>query len=420
MNTVEKLVQRDRCIPGLATILAPGRLAETVNARLGATKIDDIEIDYIRYKPGMNCIARYSMSVGGARLNAYAKAHGPDARSKLDKAVKRATSESLLGPGRLPLDEERIVFSVFPNDAKLKALQALSAQTKKERLLQRVFGPDSRWQAGELDQSLNYKPERRYVARLRLTSGELALLKFHTRQGYQRALRSNRPANIIGHSQRRSVIAHSWLEGRTLRELSGAGQVLPHHITAAANALADFHNGSPETGLPVDRAAQIKMIEALGEQAGFLLPSLRYRATRAAARLADGITSIDSIQLPVHGDFYDKQVVINGTSAALIDMDSARLDDPLVDLGNYAAHMERLCLSGGQSPGETRQHLLTLMTSYESAGGAVSESRLRHFLAVGLFSLLNQPFRDFEEHWPETMDRILCRIEGLVEGEKAI
>ena len=420
MTAVDNLVQREQRIPGLATILAPDRLANAVHARLGCRTIDDIRLDYIRYKPGMNCIARYVMQVQGVSVSAYAKAHGPDAQCKLEKAGTRAASESVLGPGRVLIDKEGIVFSVFPNDAKLKAMQRLAEGAQRERLLQRVFGTDSPWQEGELDQSLNYKPERRYVARIKLSSGELALLKFHTRQGYHRALRNHGAANIVGHSSRRGVIAHRWLAGETLRDLGNAGRILPHHIAVTASALAAFHNGSPDVGVPSDRVLQIKAIEALGTQVGFLLPGLQSRAAVVAAKLAASLAGLETVHAPVHGDFYDKQVVIHGSSAALIDMDSVRLDDPLVDLGNYAAHLERLCVSGGQSRDQIRQHLLTLTSSYLSAGGAVRESRLRQYMALGLFSLIHQPFRDFEEHWPEKMEQILSRVEDLIGGEQVI
>lgn len=420
MTATDKIVQRDPCIPGLATILAPGRLADAVNARIGPEKIDDIKIDYIRYKPGMNCIARYSMRVLGSNVNAYAKAHGPDAPAKLEKAVNRDATESVIGPGRIRLDRDRIVFSVFPNDSKLKSLQSLAAGDKRERLLRRVFGKDSLWQKAEFDKSLNYKPERRYVARIKRVGGEMALLKFHTREGYQRALANHRAANILGHSPRRAVIAHRWLEGETLRDLANAGRILPDHIAATASALAEFHNEPIDVGAQSDRRLHAAAIEALGAQVGFLLPRVRSRAVRVAKTLAAWLIDLETDVSTVHGDFYDKQVVINGRSAALIDMDSVRLDDPLVDLGNYAAHLERLSFRGGQPITQARQHLLAMVSNYESAGGAVDEARLRYFLAIGLFSLINQPFRDLEEQWPEKIEQILCRIESLVGGEKAI
>jgi thiamine kinase-like enzyme len=417
MNFVESLAKRDDGIAGLETILTPEKLAESVHTSLGRATIDDIRLDYIRYKPGMNCIARYVVKAGGQAINAYAKAHGPDASCKLEKAEARRTSETALGPGRVLLDDKSIVFSVFPNDSKLKAMQALAVDEEKQRLLRRVFGANSLWQEGEFDQSLNYKPERRYVVRIKHPRGDLALLKFHTFQGYQRVFNNQQSANVIGHSKRRGVVAHRWLVGDTLRDLSNTGGLKAHHISAAASALAAFHDGSTENHDLPDRSIQFGAIDTLGAQIGFLLPQFRTQANRIARKLGAWLAAQEPVISSVHGDFYDKQVVIRGDEAVLIDMDEVRLDDPLVDLGNYAAHMERNVISGRQSCVHYQDHLRTLVAAYESERGAFSETRLRHYVALSLFRLVHQPFRDFENCWPERIQEILERVENLIQGE---
>jgi hypothetical protein len=420
MSAAENLAKRDIGIAGLRTILAPERLAEAVHARLGRATIDDIRLDYIRYKPGMNCIARYVVKAAGQKVNAYAKAHGPDAQCKMEKAELRRTSETPIGPGRILLDNESVVFSIFPNDSKLKAMQALAVEEEREKLLRRVFGAGSLWQYGEFDQSLNYKPERRYVARIKHPSGDLAILKFHTPQGFRRALSNQQAVNVIGHSQRRAVIAHRWLDGDTLRDISNSGCLRPHHIVFAATALAAFHGGSTENHALPDRSAHLDAIHTLGVQIGFLLPHLGARAIRIAQALGAWLAAEEPVFSPVHGDFYDKQVVIRGKEAVLIDMDEVRLDDPLVDVGNYAAHMERRVISGKESSGQCQQHLRTLVSTYELQRGAVSEERLRLYLALSLFRLIHQPFRDFEKCWPERIQEILERVEKLIIGEQVI
>jgi aminoglycoside phosphotransferase (APT) family kinase protein len=417
MNAVENLAKRDEGIAGLGTILAPERLAESIHARLGRATIDDIRLDYIRYKPGINCIARYVVKAGGQTVNAYAKAHGPDAPCKMEKAGIRQTSETVLGPGRILLENESVVFSMFPNDSKLKAIQALAVEGAKERLLRRVFGRDSLWQEGDFDQPLNYKPERRYVVRIKHPSGDLAILKFHTPQDYQRILSNKHTSNVIGHSGRRAVFAHRWLAGDTLKDRCNSGRLRAEHIGAAASALAEFHNGTTESHAATDRSIQLSAIHTLGAQIGFLLPRLRTRASRTAKALGSWLAAEEPIFSPVHGDFYDEQVVIRGKEAILIDLDEVRLDDPLVDLGNYAAHMERDVISGRLSSVQCQQHLRTLVSAYESERGGVSERRLRLYVALSLFRLVQQPFRDFEQCWPERIQENLERVENLIEGE---
>jgi aminoglycoside phosphotransferase (APT) family kinase protein len=229
-------------------------------------------------------------------------------------------------------------------------------------------------------------------------------------------LRTQRPAGVIGHSERRAVIAHQWLAGDTLRELTAAGTLTTRHLVDAARALARFHSG-PRDKLPLpDPGAQANVIASLAAQIGFLLPDLRSGAARTATALTAWLANQQPVYLPVHGDFYDKQVVIRSSGAALIDMDEARLDDPLVDLGNYAAHLERGVISTRVSRAQYRQHLGALLSGYESELGAVPGQRFRHYFAIGLLRLALQPFRDFEASWPENIRHILWRIEDLIDG----
>ena len=420
MNAVQNLVQRDRDIAGLATILDPERLANAVQAQMGEALIEDLRLDYIRYKPGMNCIARLVVRIADRSVSAYAKAHGPDAKCKMQKATIRTVSETEFGPGRILLDDEKIVFSIFPNDAKIRAMQSLADERRRVKLLSHVFGKDCRLHDVEFDQSLNYKPERRYVVRLKRSGADFALLKFHTRQGYHRALCNQPVANVIGHSERRGVIAYRWVAGETLRNISRSGKMEHCHINATARALAEFHSGATDTMALQDRTAQIDAIESLGAQISFLLPHLQARVVRAARRLAVWLQDHKPVHSPVHGDFYDKQVVIRDEGAVLIDMDEARVDDPLADLGNFIAHVERQVVSGTLSACECQQQTEDLVSCYRLHKGVVSEPRLRHFVALGLFHLLHQPFRDFEESWPEKIQEILMRVEELIGGEEII
>ena len=414
MKAVQNLVQRDHRIAGLGTILDPERLVSAVHAQLGRAVIDQARLDYIRYKPGMNCIARYVVRVADKTVNAYAKAHGPDAQCKMGKSSIRKASDTTFGPGRILLDDENIVFSFFPNDAKIKAMQSLVDEGKRERLLSNVFGQDRRPDNVEFDKPLNYKPERRYVVRLTRGGTDFALVKFHTRQGYHRALCNQPGTNLIGHCERRAVIAYRWIAGETLRDVCISGRMEPFHIDATARALSEFHSGATEAMALPDRSAQIDAIESLGAQIGFLLPHLQTRAVRVARKLAAWLDNHRPVQSPVHGDFYDKQVVIRDNGAVLIDMDEARLDDPLVDVGNFIAHMERQVVSRVLSRSQCQQQTEALISSYRHYGGVVSEPQLRGFLALGLFRLLHQPFRDFEESWPERIQEILTRVEKLI------
>lgn len=414
MVSTDDLTRRDMRIPGLSLLLNPDRLADALHARLGKSPIEDIKPGYLRYKPGMNCLARYQIQVGGRWFSAYAKAHGPDRVEKLKKAAERPSVHSVIGPGRLLLENSGVVFSTFPNDAKLPTLLRLQDEASCNRLLERIFQPESGWRGSRIKRVLNYKPERRHVIQVLRADGEAALVKFYTRSGFARA-RAVRPAtSCIGESERRGAIAYRWKPGNSLRELAATGELAAEHLAATARELAAFHAGDREGLLRPDSAVEAKKIAALGEQIGFLLPALHKRAMHIATDLIVWLNHQPSLHKPVHGDFYDKQVIVGEGETSLIDFDGARLDDPMVDLGSYRAHLEYRAISDGMRASAADQQWQTLASAYEQAAGHVSEKNLGKYVALGLFRLIHHPFRDCEEEWQEITERLLARTERLL------
>ena len=59
-----------------------------------------------------------------------------------------------------------------------------------------------------------------------------------------------------------------------------------------------------------------------------ILPELAGQATELAGELRQWKLEQAVALVPVHGDFYDKQVLVNAKGLALIDSDNAHLGDP--------------------------------------------------------------------------------------------
>jgi len=425
LSATSDLIQRDSGIPGLGLMLDPARLLAGLQGQLDISKVDDIQLNYLRYKPGMNCLARYELRVQGQTIHAYAKSHGRDAASKLDKAMERPVVDSILGPGRVVLESELIVFSTFPNDAKLPSLQRLGETAYRQHLFRRVFDEDSEWQGCELANVLNYKPERRYVVRLKREDGASALAKFYTDSGFGKAriisrrMSSDSNGNrqypeIIGHSKKHAVIVYRWWPGDSLRGLDSDGKLSMPDVAETARVLAEFHASGPADLLAADPSRRAERLSALAEQAGFLLPHLRQRALSVAQGLIKWLDGQPLVNHPVHGDFYDKQVIVDSGNVRLIDLDGARLDNSLIDLGNYVAHLERHAVNDGKDGSQIEMHKQALLTAYGQSAGPVSATALDKYTALGLFGLIHHPFRDLAENWPAQTELLLQRVESLL------
>src|SRR5688572_22960347 len=109
------IVQRDVALPDLALLLDPGRLLAAIRRTLGGRRLGVPSITYLRYKPGVNCLAACSMDVDGEAVHFSAKALRREAGNKLQKLMMRSAVNGPLGSGRFVLVDTSVVVSVFPN-----------------------------------------------------------------------------------------------------------------------------------------------------------------------------------------------------------------------------------------------------------------------------------------------------------------
>ena len=341
------LIRRETSIPGFGHLLHSSRLAALLESAGGISDMQDLRLDYLRYKPGMNCIARFEILAGGEWSYGYAKAFGADADIKLQKAREQADWSSPLGPGRIMLDTEQILLSFFPNDAKLGSIGRLAEHQSREELLSRIFKSHSGWDEAEFT-PLNYKPERRFVARFTNLAGDCAAVKFYSSaefkkvRKYRKRLRDTEGVRIptwIGGSKAHRVLAYAWLPGLTLRSHITDRKLAA--VEATGEAIAHFHNGS-QPGLKRRKPKEIaSSLRALAQELAILLPEIQDPANKLARQLAHWWLHRDRPRIPIHGDFYDKQVTAGDGGVALIDIDNAQLGDPLSDIGCFIAHLER-------------------------------------------------------------------------------
>lgn len=176
----------------------------------------------------------------------------------------------------------------------------------------------------------------------------------------------------------------------------------------------EFHTGA-FTGLsPPAPGVQAERIIALAEQAGFLLPHLSQKSMEIAQNLIHRLNAKVPDMRPVHGDFYDKQAVIHNGNVRLIDLDSARLDNPLIDVGNYIAHLEKRAVALRLDPAGVKQQKEGLVNAYQQWVGHLDMESLDNYIALGLFRLIHEPFKDWAGNWPEQIEQLLGRVEDLL------
>src|SRR5207249_10456974 len=171
-----QFVRRDSALPGLATMLDPEAFAGALAPIIPAIGPCSARIEYVRYKPGKNCIVAYRVGVSGMEVKLYAEAHPAFRRSP--------PAPRPLGPKRIVLQEAAITVSTFPTDGKLKAVAELVDPKSRSRVLREVV-PERPDLWGGILEDLRYMPERRYVAQLLAGAAVQASLKVYVEREYE-------------------------------------------------------------------------------------------------------------------------------------------------------------------------------------------------------------------------------------------
>ncbi len=417
------LIERDRKLPGLATVLAPEAFLAALRLLFPEAEPKAAQPVYVRYKPGTSCLVGYQLEVGGERVFLYARAHRFDAQDKLRKAHQRASIPGPFGPGRIVLTQKASLISVFPNDSKLKALALLADEHGQKRLF-RPFTPEPAGWRNTSVHTLRYKPERRYVCQLRFSDGASAVLKFYTAAGYQAAsnnaaaFESRGPLRIarrIGHSARHCILAFEWLPGQLLSEALSDPDLKFERLATVGAALACLHNQIFTGLVPLAREAEASSLLALAEWLSFVCPHLARRANSLSRKLVTRLMQKLPVKRPTHGDFYAKQILLADDTVAILDLDEAVLADPAADVGLFIAHLERDALRGTLAPDRVEPISQMLIEGYCRAARDLLAGHIALYTAAALFRLAPDPFRHREPDWPERTEALLERAEQILD-----
>ena len=415
------LARRDAAIPGLATVLD----AEAFLAALGRAAPDrdlrGAQVDYIKYKPGTYCRAAYRVEANGAQCDLEVRACRPaDLASRVAEAGEPAVPGPL-GSGRIVLHDLSVLVTVFPNDPGLPQVPLLTDGARRTPLIRDLLPERPDLWEGEI-RTIRYWPGRRYSAELRAGAAR-ALVKAYTRKGFRQARRNAevfrsfdrlRVARPLGYSETHRMIAFEWLPGRTMADLCTGPEIDRDAIVAAGAALAALHAQPPDSLECWTRQDEAAYLGSLAAELGFICPHLAGPAEGIARRLAEWLETAPVVHLAVHSDFSDTQVLINGSDAAIVDLDSARCGDPADDLGGLLAQMECYALRGKMARERVALIADALLNGYQHSQHGTPVNRIAPYTAAGLLRRARFAFRARKPDWPSVTEQTLQRADLLL------
>jgi len=412
------LIARDPELPGLAVLLDDERVRAAAAEAFPDLSLRSARRTYTRYKHATNCLCLFEVErADGERELLTGKTFSAATSHKREKVLRTIRA----GNRHAALAEPALEFTRLPFDPKLPSLQPLFDPATRPALLEDVFPDDPARHRSEVE-LLAYKPERRAVTRLVDERGREVSLKVHSERRHEESSRKlirfvsrgdlrlpRRVASSSGHG----IVVGEWLEGDLLADALTAGHVdadALERVGAALGALQDQDPQHLELTWPQQRAAAtLAMAEALRR----LDPDLGDRAAPIARHLAARLEAEPVDAVPIHGDFYAKQVLLTPDSVSFIDLDAAARGGAYDDVGSFLAHLDREVVRGHltrEQAGVAGESLLAGLgrgTGQLPAGGPA----LRH--AAALFGLLGDPFRRNEPSWIERTHALLDQVEQL-------
>lgn len=408
-------IRRDPAIPGLGLLMDLPALLDVISDEAGLARLDGQGPDYIRYKPGRNCLASYRITSGGREWRIHAKAHAWDAPEKLRKASARPAGSGPWGPGRVILCRHALEISAFPQDNKLPALPKFADDAWRSTFLG-TRDPD--WSADPSAgcRTLAYKPERRWVADVRVNATVRGVLRLHSQASFD----SIRPAGTPPHSgealrvapprvlsRSRCAVWTDWMEGESF-----TGEWLRSSPLDAwrslGYALAEFHSQTPasvprrETPHPLSRLAELNRFLK------FILPGSASLLGSVAERLQQCLPPSEAAPVRLHGDFAPSQVLRGprGT-VAFLDLDESRPGEAAEDLGSFLSSLDVAVVRGTLALHRVEAIHEALIEGYHGRLPEFPAHALPFHRCLGLYARLPEFFRGGEPDWADQTRRTL-------------
>lgn len=430
---------RDPAFPQLPVILDAGAMQERFQALPGfdGLVIEQCAVEYVRYRPGMDCLAGYRLRVRGpdgdagdqvltGRLSADPSAV-PTAR------FYKMRGRPAYGPPCAYLPDLGMVVTAFPNDRVIRRLDRLWRPRSLHRTLERAVpglqdGACSVPLRGIRVELMSYKPERRCLVACRLdvhhpASGERTrwslLGRMYADESGAEVYRvmqvlSNLKdaggftvgvARPLGYDADTRTLFQSRERGQPLSGVLGTPDGV-RRLPEVAAGLASLHLGPVQVGRQTDPLGELESFYRLGRAAA-AVHSPATRLSAVIARLGQRADHVRGTPVAVHGDFTPDNVLAHGRTITFIDFDWAAMGDPASDVASFSGSLGQL---GADGIGTLAGAEAEFCRMYERRNPFERfEERLRWYRALFFVKRSLEALWSLESGWRDRMERY-CQL----------
>ncbi|MDX6359282.1 MAG: ATP-binding cassette, subfamily er 10 [Nocardioidaceae bacterium] len=383
----------DPVLTGMPHLLDPHEMAPLLAGVLGESRVPDVRVTSVRYKPGDNVVVQYDVGTAGGWSTAVAYANGQsdlEAKSgrRRNSRLVRQLGDRVTAPRPLAyLPEVAALVQWLPLDVRLPILSEPGSRLA-HRLLKHglIDGGDSE------PELLRYWARRRAVLRL----GEHVLKVYRHPGDFAEARRGLRASGALRHVRTAPFQAAIASQRVTVQGLlpGQSPSLRPRASGAAGEVLAALHS---DVVLPLHSMSPKRILGKSVVRAGFvaaLLPELRGELDALLCELRDR-TPVGLQRVTAHGNFHAGQLLAGPDGLALIDLDRLCIAAPAYDLASFAAHV-----AYGHAD---EMELVTATLDSLLAGYGSRPAGLAWFLATCLLRRAPVAFRYQDEQWPDAV-----------------
>jgi hypothetical protein len=386
----------DSAVPELGMLLAKG-VPAPLQAALGSEGVTvvDSRPTQVTWEPGRSVAVRYQAALRGAGL---------------DGTEQLVATAGHIPSGALVVESERFSVGVWrvPHDPKLPGLPAAVDQRRVTELLTDLGAPETRVST----RLRAYRPGRRAVVEGR-GSRHSIYLKVLRRERVELLHRHHLHLSphlpipeSMGFSSELGIVALQTLPGITLRNaLDDQSVALPNPAS-----LADYLQSLPSPIFEHRAPSAMGRLPAISRFLRELIPEHSHRLEALSRNI--GEDPLDE-RVPVHGDFYEAQVMVKDARVVgILDLDTYGWGHPADDLATMIGH-----LSVWQSLSRQTERVRSFgQKLLRHADQRVDPADLRRRVAAVVLSLAPGPFRVLLPDWPEETERRISLAERWIES----
>lgn len=386
-------------IPSVSILLAepvPGPIAAVVEAAGGS--ISDCHPTQVTWWPGSSISVRYRVAVEGGEMAGI--------QDLVAVGGRIPAGAALVGDGSDQVGVWRV-----PYDPALPGLSAALHDDSARQLLTDLGAAD-----GPVTTRLRaYRPGRRAVVSVDGPAQGIYLKLVRPKrieqlhQDHKRLPQELPVPRSLGYSRELGVMALQAMPGRTLRDVLES----PDLALPSPGLLTDLIVSLPAPDSDRVNRSIIERVPALADLIHRISPEQAEEVDRFVHDL--GEEDVDELA-PVHGDFYETQVLVeDGSVVGLLDVDTYGLgrrgDDPGVMLGHLA-----LWQTMSSQPERVRSYARSLLDLWDQI---YDPADIRRRAAAALFTLASGPFRVQTADWPgETAARVTLAHRWLLSARQ--